>query len=139
MNVYRWLGPERGARGMQEQGSDGEDQAGLSQGSADGFERIANSQDAAGVRGWCWSWCSVTDRSDTGWFRDKEDYKERGTMLERLIVDWKSRQSFSPGETKGLNDALNFISGHGKGRCAANVRACRPEKRPADSSGQNVP
>ena len=41
MNVDRWPGPERGSRWMQEQGSDGEDQAGLSQGSADGFERIA--------------------------------------------------------------------------------------------------
>lgn len=41
MKVDRLPGPERGARGMQEQGSDGEDQAGLSQGSADGFQRIA--------------------------------------------------------------------------------------------------
>jgi len=30
-------------------------------------------------------------------------------MLERSTVDWKLRQSFSPGETKGLNDALDLL------------------------------
>jgi hypothetical protein len=35
-------------------------------------------------------------------------------MLERSTVDWKSRQYFSLGETKGLNDALNLFLATGK-------------------------
>jgi hypothetical protein len=34
--------------------------------------------------------------------------------LERSTVDWKSRQFFSGGETKGLNDALNLFLATGK-------------------------
>lgn len=56
-------------------------------------------------------------------------------MLERSTVDWKSRQSVSLGETRGLslNDALNLFLATGKAVVQQTwMRGCRSEnERPA--------
>lgn len=64
------LGQKGVREGCKSKAVNGEDQAGLSQGSADGFERIAIQ---CRLCGWCWSWWSVAD-----WIRHWVIQRRRG-------------------------------------------------------------
>jgi hypothetical protein len=60
-------------------------------------------------------------------------------MLEMSTVDWKSRQSFSPGETKGLNDALNVFLATGKAVVQQTCEAAGRQRGLPVRVAQNVP
>jgi hypothetical protein len=88
------LGQKGVREGMQEQGSDGEDQAGLSQGSADGFQRIAIRcrrvwlvLDLVFRCGWIRHWVIQRRRGLRGTRRNAGEV-DGGLEIEAIFLSW---------------------------------------------------